>query len=237
MSASDSRKVGEKCLADFWDGRHTKHCTRDNGHPGVHQYLSGEAAAEPSREQELEHWHSEASRFEAMLTKSEAHEREAWLRLEEALTFLKQCAFWGREIVSTTVLTESQVANFREAGLMYVEPGGGLGWVVRKASPPQWQADQEREIKGITETCAAHKSEQTRLREAAEARVQVLEQEIQQRDESARDWQEQAQTLSAKFQKVKQERDSERSAAHQAQECADAAEARAKELEAEREEA
>lgn len=51
---------------------------------------------------------------------------------DEALAFLRR-ATRGKEIVSTEELSAQNIANFRAAGLMYVEPVAGLGrgWVVR----------------------------------------------------------------------------------------------------------
>ena len=61
----------------------------------------------------------------------------------EVLDFLR-CCDTKDEIVSTGRLTALQIANARAAGTMYVEPGGGRGWVVRPSGPaPYWVGQQE----------------------------------------------------------------------------------------------
>ena len=57
----------------------------------------------------------------------------------DALTFLKKFAN-GYRIVSTGDLTIFQISNAKVEGRMFVEPGGGLGWV---ALP--WDLSTERD--------------------------------------------------------------------------------------------
>jgi hypothetical protein len=60
--------------------------------------------------------------------KARAEKAEAALR--EVDTFLERSAFVDKEIVSTCRLSPQSIANYRVAGLMYVNRHG-LGWVVR----------------------------------------------------------------------------------------------------------
>jgi hypothetical protein len=61
---------------------------------------------------------------------------------DSALNFLRSAAYAGKEIVSTCRLSELNIANHRACGSMYVEPGGGLGWVVRNSN--QFEACSEQ---------------------------------------------------------------------------------------------
>jgi hypothetical protein len=68
---------------------------------------------------------------------------EARAEVERLLNFIRRCDTKD-EIVSTGRLSELQIANARTAGKMYVEPGGGRGWVVRSSGPyPLWVGQQE----------------------------------------------------------------------------------------------
>lgn len=77
------------------------------------------------------------------LAKAARGNGELRLRWTETLDFLKRCDTKD-EIVSTGRLTTIQIANARTASTMYVEPGGGRGWVVRPSGPaPTWVGQQE----------------------------------------------------------------------------------------------
>jgi len=69
--------------------------------------------------------------------------KQAEAALADVLGFLRKSSIGRKEIVSTARLSALAIANHRAAGLMYVEPGGGLGWVVRESAPPWWQRDQD----------------------------------------------------------------------------------------------
>jgi hypothetical protein len=87
-------------------------------------------------------------------------------QLEQVLTFLRKAAYIHLEIVSTSKLSALNIENYRKAGLMYVEPGGGCGWVVRKSAPPWAQADQDREIAEITKRAEQAEARLARVEKA-----------------------------------------------------------------------
>jgi len=108
---------------------------RDLMVPATHERVLILASALSEQRAALEAMTRERDEVRAIVADRVERAEKAEGELRRVLDFLVRAAYQDKEIVSTCRLSVLSIENYRRAGLMYVEPGGGLGWVVRTFTP------------------------------------------------------------------------------------------------------